>query len=83
MLCWSHIPDCWKSHALAQILANKANLTFAVDNNFKFCGFFKNNKYDMILHEDRLCMQMILVYNVPDLFENQAICCKICRLLHS
>ena len=24
MLCWSHIPNCWKSHALAQIKSNQS-----------------------------------------------------------
>ena len=33
-LCWSHIPNCWKSHALAQILSK---LLYSCFDNDKMC----------------------------------------------
>ena len=32
----------------------KRHLQFAAGNNFKFCCFFKINKYGMVFHENRL-----------------------------
>ena len=36
------------------LLTHKAHLKIAADENFKCCCFFKNNKYGMIFHKNRL-----------------------------